>query len=458
VYSNPVTYRKILRVLVIGFSAVIVLLMAAGVIGLKSAQLIRENSAEIVHNSLVTTQLIDELQREQDTLNAAFNKLSRGPELSERERLLSQLDDADQAVERIVSEAQRAPRAPRNGSATGPRGVPFCASCPEAAGTPQAELWRQLSAAVQSFSSEARRLLVRKNVPTYTSRDLLRHHEEVTAIVARMIANNSSRTLAGQTRIDQRSAQLVKESLGLLGGCLLLALLSAIFTVRITTQLFRRMEQQSSDLARVTWHMLESQETAARRFSHELHDELGQSLTAIKANVTALDPATPPDPSRLDDCRHLIDEAIQNVRELSHLLRPTILDDFGLDAGIRWLAERFGQRTGIDVEYKSAFDRRLPDETETHLFRIVQEALTNIARHSGATHVIIELAPVGNRLHLIVKDNGHGFTANGSTNGSAGLGLVGMRARAQNVGGELAINSNNGVTVDLWAPLEGAKS
>ena len=182
-YSDPVTYRKILRVLVIGFSAVIVLLMAAGFIGLKSAQLIQENSAEIVHDGLVTTRLIDELQREQDTLNAAFNKLSRGPELSERERLLSQLDDADQAVERIVAEA---------------------------AGTPQAALWRQLSIAVQGFSREARRLLVRKNVPTYTSRDLLQHHEEVTAIVAKMIANNSSRTLAAQTRIDQRSAQLVQ--------------------------------------------------------------------------------------------------------------------------------------------------------------------------------------------------------------------------------------------------------
>src|SRR5271170_5988430 len=267
VYSDPITVRKILRALVIGFSAVIVLLMAAGIIGLKSAQLIQENSAEIVHNGLVTTRLIDELQREQDTLNAAFYKLARGPELSERERLLAQLDDADQAVERIVTEA---------------------------AGTPQAELWRQLSVAVQGFSSEARRLLVRKNVPTYTSRDLLRHHEEVTAIVARMIANNASRTSAAQARIEQRSAQLLKESFGLLGGCLLLALVCAIFTVRTTTQLFRKMEQQSSDLARVTWHMLESQETAARRFSHELHDELGQSLTAIKANVTALDSATPP--------------------------------------------------------------------------------------------------------------------------------------------------------------------
>jgi signal transduction histidine kinase len=432
VYSDPVTVRKILRVLVFGFSAVIVLLMAAGFIGLKSAQLIQENSADIVHNGLITTRLIDELQREQDTLNAAFYKLARGTELSERERLLAQLDDADQAVERIVTEA---------------------------AGTPQAEQWRQLSTAVRGFSSEARRLLVRKNVPTYTSRDLLRHHEEVTAIVAKMIANNASHTLAAQTRIDQRSAQLVKESLGLLGGCLLLALVCAIFTVRITTQLFRRMEQQSSDLARVTWHMLESQETAARRFSHELHDELGQSLTAIKANVTALDPSTPPDPARLEDCRRLIDEAIQNVRELSHLLRPTILDDFGLDAGIRWLAERFGQRTGIDVDYKSTFDERLADETETHLFRIVQEALTNVARHSGATRVNIELARNGDRIHLRVKDNGHGFTPNGITpNGSAGLGLVGMRARAQSVGGELQINSQDGVVVDLWAPLEGVKS
>jgi signal transduction histidine kinase len=427
VYSDPVTYRKILRVLVIGFSAVIALVIAAGSIGLKSAQLIRENSADIVRNGLITTQLIDELQREQDTLNAAFYKLARGTELSERERLLGQLDDADQAVERIVTEA---------------------------AGTPQAELWGQLSTAVKGFSSEARRLLVRKNVPTYTSRDLLRHHEEVTAIVGKMISNNYTRTLAAQSRMDQRSAQLVKESLGLLGGCLLLALLCAIFTVRITTQLFRRMEQQSAELARVTWHMLENQETAARRFSHELHDELGQSLTAIKANITALDPATPPDPARLNDCRQLIDEAIQNVRELSHLLRPTILDDFGLDAGIRWLAERFGQRTGIEVDYQSSYHERLADETETHLFRIVQEALTNVARHSGATRVNIEIARNGDRVHLRVKDNGHGFQANGAS----GLGLVGMRARAQSVGGELQINSKDGVAVDLWAPVADSKA
>jgi signal transduction histidine kinase len=139
---------------------------------------------------------------------------------------------------------------------------------------------------------------------------------------------------------------------------------------------------------------------------------------------------------------------------LSQLMRPTILDDFGLDAGIRWLAERFGQRTGIDVDYKSAFNGRLADQTETHLFRIVQEALTNVARHSGATRVVIELAQTDARVHLIIKDNGHGF----QRNGALGLGLVGMRARAQSLGGELKIDSNDGVAIGLWAPMETAKS
>ncbi len=425
VHSEPVTYKKMLRVLALGFSAVIMLLVAAGFVGVKSAQLIEESTAELVHSELVTTQLIDELQREQATINAVFFRLARGPELIDRERVLSQLDEADQAVARIVQEA---------------------------AGTPQEQLWDDLRNAANGFSSEARRLLALHNVPNYYSRDLLRRHEEVTSLAAKLVSSNYGRAVSAQTRISQRSARLVNESFLLLGGCLLLAAACAIFTVRVTAQLFRRMESQAGELARVTWRMLENQETAARRFSHELHDELGQALTAIKANLMAFDPARPVESARLDDCRALVDEAIQNVRELSHLLRPTILDDFGLDAGIRWLAERFSDRTGITVDYHSNFSERLTDETETHLFRIVQEALTNVARHSGATKVAIELHRNRERIHLKMKDNGRGFQ--NPPNG--GLGLVGMRARARSVGGELTIHSNNGVAIDLWAPMDRA--
>ena len=419
---DPVTYKKLQRVLVLGFSAVIVLLVAAAFVGVNSAQLIKESTAELVRSELVTTRLIEELQREQDTLNTTFYRLSRGPELVDRARSLAQLDAADQAVGHIVQEA---------------------------AGTPQANLWRQLDTATREFSSEARRLLALHNVPNYSSRDLLRRNEEVTGLVAKLISSNYNRAIAAQSRIDQRSSRLVNESVLLLGGCLLLALLCAIFTVRITAVLFRKMGSQASDLTRVTWHMLENQETVARRFSHELHDELGQSLTAIKANLLALESNNHPDPSRLEDCKHLVDEAVQNVREMSQLLRPTILDDFGLDAGIRWQTERFAQRTGIVVNYRSTFEDRLPDEAETHLFRIVQEALTNVARHSGATRVDIELQREGDRIHLRMQDNGRGFK-NGNPPG--GLGLVGMHARASSIGGELSIQSRDGVAIELWAP------
>jgi len=427
VFSEPATYRKVLRVLAIGFSAVIILLVAAGFVGVKIAQLIQESTTELVHSELVTTRLIDQLQREQATINALFYRLARGPEVEDRARVLAQLDEADKAVGRIVEEAK---------------------------GTPQAQVWVALNDAARAFTNEARRLLAKDYTPGYGSLDLLHRHEAVTAIVARLVSNSYVRAVAAQSNIEQSSQRLVNESFLLLGGCLLLAALCAVFTVRFSAQQFRYMESQAGELARVTWQMLENQETAVRRFSHELHDELGQSLTAIKANLIALEGASADEPGRLEDCRRLVDEAIDNVRELSHLLRPTILDDFGLDAGIRWLAERFSERTGIAAEFKSNFHERLKDETETHLFRIVQEALTNVARHSGAQHVAIELARNGERVHLRMKDDGRGFQ-NGSR--TEGLGLVGMRARARSVGGELPVHSNGGVSIDLWAPLAGAK-
>ena len=410
-----------------GFAAVIVLLLAAGFIGVKNAQLIEESSSALVQNQLVTTRLIDELQREQETVNAVFYKLSKYPELADSDRILAQLEQADHGVQRIVEETSH--------TAEGP-------------------LWRTLGEAAQAFSVEARRLLALRNVPGYSSRDLFRRHEDVVTIMAKVINGRYQRAIDSQARIDQRSKRLVQDSFFLLGGCLLLALVCSVVTVRITGALFRKMEWQTGELGRVTWHMLENQETTARRFSHELHDELGQSLTALKANLTAVAREHGEESARLLDCQQLADHCIQNVRELSQLLRPTILDDFGLDAGLRWLTERFTQRTGIEIDYRSEFDKRLQDDTETHLFRIVQEALTNVARHSGATRVEIMLKREGKRICLLLKDNGRGFqSANGKA--SQGMGLIGMRARARSLGGGLKVASGGtaGITIEMWAPL-----
>jgi signal transduction histidine kinase len=194
--------------------------------------------------------------------------------------------------------------------------------------------------------------------------------------------------------------------------------------------------------------MLSNQESVARRFSHELHDELGQSLTAVKANLAALEMERNGRDAKVEDCRRLLDDAISNVREMSQLLRPTILDDFGLSAGVKWLCEGFTQRTRIAVDFQSSLKGRLADETETHIFRIAQEALTNVARHSGATEVKLNLHRDGDNVHLEITDNGRGLPA-GEPQGRQGMGLVGMRARARSAGGEVGVTSqpNAGVAI-----------
>ena len=163
--------------------------------------------------------------------------------------------------------------------------------------------------------------------------------------------------------------------------------------------------------------------------------------------------------ARVSDCIHLVDEAIGNVREMSQLLRPTILDDFGLAAGLRWLCEGFGQRTGIDVTCEVPFTGRLPDGAETHLFRIAQEALTNVARHASAKHVRMQLEQADGHVTLRISDDGRGLSP--APGNPRGLGLIGMRARARSAGGDLEIRSRpgEGVLIEVRVPVDaGTKS
>ena len=256
--------------------------------------------------------------------------------------------------------------------------------------------------------------------------ELFRDHEAFVSVVARLLESEYRKVIAAQTQVDQRSSRLVGSSLIFSSASILLALGFAVITVWMVSQLIRRMDRQTAELSRVSWHMLEDQEATARRFSHELHDELGQSLTAVKTNLAALEGDGPVNRDRLQDCVRLVDEAIGNVRQMSQLLRPTILDDFGLEAAIRWLAEGFAARTGIEVKLESDFSGRLPDETETHLFRIAQEALTNIARHAEAQHVTVTLQSTAGEICLSIQDDGKGL---GEPAGGRGLGH-GRDARA----------------------------
>jgi len=429
-YPRPITHQNIFRVLIAGISLVILLLLAASLVGINNIHSIQQNAASIVREQAVTNGLIGELHRQQTSLSEVFSILARDPDSVDYARIISQLDEADRDIDRISQEGAQ---------------------------TPEHQLWAGLRRSSLDFSQEARRILAVENPETFSSIDLFRDHEAFLSIVTHLIEVEYRKVNEAQQQIDRRSTRMLETSFLFAAASILLALLFAFLTVRMVSQLIRRLEWQTEELARVSWHMLEDQEATAQRFSHELHDELGQALTAVKTNLTALEGGGATDRARFNDCIHLVDDAIGNVRQMSQLLRPTILDDFGLAAGLRWLTEGFAARTGIEVQFSSNFDSRLPAETETHLFRIAQEALTNAARHSHAKHVAVNLDSAGGEIRLAIHDDGRGLPVDNADirGGTPHMGMIGMRARARSMGGDLAVRSNSGdgVLIEVRVPL-----
>lgn len=263
----------------------------------------------------------------------------------------------------------------------------------------------------------------------------------------------SGRGAQVEARIVRETQDLIDQLSWVLGLCFLLAACTAALTLGIIRRSFARLDWQSAELARVSWQMLDGHEKMARRFSHEMHDELGQSLSGLRRMLSRV--ADTEFGSIRQECVGVVDEVLQNVRKLSQVLRPVILDDFGLDSGLRWLCERFTQRTQIPVEYESNLAQRLAEAEETHLFRITQEALTNIARHSEATKAWVSIRLEGEMIRLEIADNGRGLKPNAGQS-SPSLGVVGMRARARQLGGELVIQNRRegGLRIRAEVPLQ----
>src|ERR1017187_10029776 len=401
---RQITHQNIFRVLMAGFTLVIVLLAAAAIVGIRNIQSIQENANSLVREQSLTNRLIDELHSQQTTLSEVFSVLERDPDSVDYYKIMSQLDEADRDIARISGEGAR---------------------------TAEHDLWQRLNRSSLDFSREARRLLDIEDPETFSSIDLFRFHGAFTTVVARLLEGEYRKLNAAQAQIERPTSHLRDNSLVFAGSSVLLALIFAVVTVRMVSQLIRRLEWQTA--------------------------ELGQSLTAVRTNLSALTAAGGESAAhwgpRLADCLHLVDEAIGNVRQMSQLLRPTILDDFGLEAGLRWLAEGFAARTGIEVAVDSSYSGRLPDEAETHLFRISQEALTNIARHAGAHHVQMKLTSSGAEIRLTIQDDGRGLSAAPTT--GRGLGLIGMRARARSAGGDTPVRSRpgQGVLIEVRVPL-----
>lgn len=225
-------------------------------------------------------------------------------------------------------------------------------------------------------------------------------------------------------------------------------------------QLFNRVQSDRERLQTLSSRLLEAQETERRYIAHELHDEIGQALTAVKINLQMLQRSTRNNHEiPIEDSIEIVNHALQQVRHLSLDLRPSLLDDLGLQATLRWYIERQIQRTGIHIKLQCLpFELGLPQKIGIACFRIIQEALTNVVRHAQATSVSIILQQRENSLHLLIQDDGVGFdTQAAKVQASYGtsLGLLGMEERALLVGGQLTITSvpGNGTEIYLQLPI-----
>jgi PAS domain S-box-containing protein len=227
--------------------------------------------------------------------------------------------------------------------------------------------------------------------------------------------------------------------------------------LEICTDITARKQAEEA-ARRLSGRILNMQDEERRRIARELHDSIGQYLVALKMNMDMLSngdnrAAQEKHSVVLDSCCQLVERALSETRTISHLLHPPLLDEVGLLSAMNWFVEGFSTRSRIqaNMDVPSHYER-LPQETEIALFRILQEALTNVHRHSGSNQVDIKMSIVTSNVYLEIKDYGRGISGDqltrvGDKKGQVGVGLAGMKERVHQLGGSLNITTGVGGTI-----------
>ena len=280
-------------------------------------------------------------------------------------------------------------------------------------------------------------------------------HPKLDALLRRA----AQRNCRGEIRLQSRKGAPLSVHLSL--NPLRLDSTRAVCLIASDLSEMKRAEQElrasSEQLRNLAAHLLSVREEERARISREVHDELGQSLTAVKMDLAWLAGRLPrrngPMLKRIRSTRQLADSIIQSIRRISTELRPAVLD-LGLAAAVEWQVQEFQARSGIQCKVRLLTREVVASNASTAMFRIFQETLTNVARHAKATRAEVVLQKQGDRLVLLIRDNGRGFDQTDPSL-SKSLGLLGMRERAAILGGRVNIFSapGKGTTVTAWIPF-----
>ena len=312
-----------------------------------------------------------------------------------------------------------------------------------------AELGRMFQVA-RSDEAEARRIIRTSLIP---------QHRAIDGLVSQFLIVNN-RVQEDAARANREVYDRVGREILLLVGVLLVVTSSVgAWVVMSNRRAFRKVADVSAELRTLSWRMLSLQEDVQRSLSRELHDDFGQIVTAIGTLLGRAQrhaPAGTPLATELEHVRQIAQHALDRIRSRSQWLHPAVLDDFGLQRALECCVEQFERQTGIRTHLTSSGAvHAVRDDCAIHVYRVTQEALNNVARHSGSPEAWVRLTSVDDRLELVVEDRGKGIGSDAALGSAArGLGLVSMRERAELIGGELHLGRapHGGTIVHLIVP------
>lgn len=274
------------------------------------------------------------------------------------------------------------------------------------------------------------------------------------AVARFLVANNESEQQA-QQRVTSIYDRVQRQAYIFLIATLAAIVLTSALIIRSNRGLFRQLAIVSQQRGELAQKLISTQESTLSYVSRELHDEFGQILTALGAMLTRAEKRNPDSElnENLREIREVAQSALDKTRTLSQALHPVMLDESGLEQSLDWYLPTIERQTGIDISYeKSGTPFDVPRSAGVHIYRVVQEALNNINRHSGAPRAWVRLRYLADTLEIEIEDHGRGLPT--TSNGSRGIGLVGMRERAQLIGAELKFSqpAEGGTLVRLRVP------
>ena len=290
--------------------------------------------------------------------------------------------------------------------------------------------------------------------------EVLPRRSSMLRIADTIAAMNQQQLVERDQRLGRMFAGFRYESLGavvamfLCGFALACAVCAHVLRLqRQTMDHLQDVTDARQELRSLSARLMDLQENERKRISRELHDAVGQSMSAVQFELHGLAVvlADGPDPARarVDRIRGLVENSVAMVRNMALLLRPSMLDDLGLAAALKWLANEISRSTGVRIQVADALPGELPEEHKVCIFRVVQEALTNVCRHANASSVEIRISGNEDAVEVSIRDDGRGFRAARA----GGLGLIGIEERIESLGGTVSIRSEPGKGTSIEARL-----